>query len=94
MLLTGIHLMRSGEVQPHLPTLIGGGDAPAYLPELITAQAEQEHGPADLDHARVAADIERLHGLLDEAQAASALPDAPRVHDALHAFVVRIRLES
>lgn len=94
VLLTGIHLMRSGEVQPHLPTLIGEGDAPAYLPELVTAKAEQEHGAADVDHARVAADIERLHGLLDEAQAASALPDAARVHDALHAFVVRVRLES
>jgi predicted nucleotidyltransferase len=94
VLLTGIHLMRSGEVQPHLPTLIGEVDAPACLPELITAKAEQEHGAADVYHARVAADIERLHGLLDEAQAASALPDAPRVHDALHAFVVRTRLES
>ncbi|MEU8987517.1 nucleotidyltransferase domain-containing protein [Streptomyces sp. NPDC048558] len=100
VLLTGIHLMRSGEVQPHLPTLVGetvpGGraQAPGYLPELIAAKAEQEHGPADVDHARVAADVERLHSVLDEAQAASALPDAPSVHDALHTFVVRTRLES
>ncbi|MDC0768802.1 nucleotidyltransferase domain-containing protein [Streptomyces sp. HD] len=94
VLLTGIHLMRSGEVQPHLPTLIGEVDAPAYVPELITAKAEQEHGAADVDHARVAADVERLHAVLDEAQAASVLPDAPSVHGALHAFVVRIRLES
>ncbi|MET9967829.1 nucleotidyltransferase domain-containing protein [Streptomyces sp. NPDC006356] len=94
VLLTGIHLMRSGEVQPHLPTLIGEVDAPGYVPELITAKAEQEHGAADVDHARVAADVERLHGVLEEAQAVSALPDAPTVHDALHAFVVRIRLES
>ncbi|WP_369168283.1 nucleotidyltransferase domain-containing protein [Streptomyces sp. R28] len=93
VLLTGIHLMRSGEVQPHLPTLIGEVDAPACLPELITAKAEQEHGAADVDHARVAADVERLHGVLDEAQSASALPDAPRAYDALHAFVVRTRLE-
>ncbi|MCF1596227.1 nucleotidyltransferase domain-containing protein [Streptomyces muensis] len=93
VLLTGIHLMRSGEVQPHLPTLIGEVDAPGYVPELITAKVEQEHGAAEVDHARVAADVERLHGLLDEAQTASALPDAPTVHDALHAFVVRIRLE-
>ncbi|MFE5820037.1 DNA polymerase beta superfamily protein [Streptomyces sp. NPDC056479] len=94
VLLTGIHLMRSGEVQPHLPTLIGEVDAPRYLPELIAAKAEREHGDADVGHARVAADVERLHAVLDEAQAASALPDAPAVHDALHAFVVRIRLES
>jgi predicted nucleotidyltransferase len=93
VLLTGVHLMRSREVQAHLPTLLEQVDAPDYLPELIAAKAEQEHGAADVEHARVAADIERLHGVLDEAQAASALPDAPSVHDALHAFVVRSRLE-
>ncbi|MFD0440803.1 nucleotidyltransferase domain-containing protein [Streptomyces chartreusis] len=94
-LLTGVHLMRSGEVQAHLPTLLGEVevDAPGYLPELIEAKAAREHGAADVDHARVAADVERLHGVLDEAQAASALPDTPAAHDALHAFVVRIRLE-
>ncbi|MFF4806514.1 DNA polymerase beta superfamily protein [Streptomyces sp. NPDC001351] len=93
VLLTGIHLMRSGQVQAHLPTLLGELDAPAYLPELIAAKAEQEHGDAEVDHARVRADVEQLHGVLDAAQEASALPDAPAVHDALHDFVVRVRLE-
>jgi predicted nucleotidyltransferase len=94
VLLTGIHLMRSGEVQAHLPTLLGElDDTPAYLPELITAKAEQEHGDADVDHARVRDDIERLHAGLDEAQGASALPAAPAAYDALHDLVVRIRLE-
>ncbi|MBD0419721.1 nucleotidyltransferase domain-containing protein [Streptomyces sp. TRM S81-3] len=94
VLLTGIHLMRGGEVQAHLPTLAGEVDAaPAYLPELIAAKAEREHGEAGVDHARVRADVERLHGVLDEAQAASSLPDAPTAHDALHDFVVRTRLE-
>ncbi|MGW5325826.1 nucleotidyltransferase domain-containing protein [Streptomyces sp. NPDC004014] len=92
VLLTGIHLMRSGEVQAHLPTLLEQVDAPAYLPELIAAKAEREHGTADVDHARAEADVERLHAVLDEAQAASALPDAPSAHDALHDFVVRVRL--
>jgi predicted nucleotidyltransferase len=93
VLLTGIHLMRSGQVQAHLPTLLGEMEAPAYLADLIAAKAEQEHGKADVDHARVQADVERLHVVLDEAQTASALPDAPAVHDALHDLVVRIRLE-
>ena len=93
VLLTGIHLMRTGEVQAHLPTLLGEVDAPAYLPDLIAAKAEREHGDANVDHARVAADVERLHAVLDEAQAASALPAAATVHDALHDFLVRIRLE-
>ncbi|PPS79788.1 nucleotidyltransferase domain-containing protein [Streptomyces sp. MH60] len=94
VLLTGIHLMRVGEVQPHLPTLAGAVDAaPAYLPELIAAKVEREYGDAGVDHARVRADVERLHGVLDEAQGASALPDAPTAYDALHDFVVRTRLE-
>ncbi|MEV8089694.1 nucleotidyltransferase domain-containing protein [Streptomyces nigra] len=92
-LLTGIHLMRGGGIEAHLPTLLEAVDAPAYLPELITAKAEREHGDAGVEHARVAADVQRLHAVLDEAQTVSALPDAPSVHDALHAFVVRIRLE-
>ncbi|MFI7404629.1 DNA polymerase beta superfamily protein [Streptomyces sp. NPDC049541] len=93
VLLTGIHLMRSGEVQAHLPTLLGEVDAPAYLPELIAAKAEREHGGAEVDHARVQADVEQLHGMLDAAQEASALPDAPAAYDALHDLVVRVRLE-
>ncbi|CAM5707277.1 hypothetical protein STENM327S_00924 [Streptomyces tendae] len=94
VLLTGIHLMRTGEVQPHLPTLGEEVDAaPAYLPELVAAKAEREYGDAGVDHARVRADVERLHAVLDEAQAASALPDAPTAYDALHDFVVRTRLE-
>jgi hypothetical protein len=40
----------------------------------------------------VEADVERLHSVLDEAQSASELPDAPSAHDALHDFVVRVRL--
>ncbi|MDC2956495.1 nucleotidyltransferase domain-containing protein [Streptomyces gilvifuscus] len=93
VLLTGVHLMRSGEVQAHLPTLLGEVDAPAYLPELIEAKARREHGDADVDHARVRADVERLHAVLDEAQQTTSLPDAPTAYDALHDFVVRIRLE-
>lgn len=93
VLLTGIRLMRGGGVQAHLPTLAGEiGEAPAYLPELVAAKAEREHGPAGVDHARVAGDVERLHRVLEEAQAASGLPDAPVAHDALHDFVVRVRL--
>lgn len=94
VLLTGVHLMRSGEVQAHLPTLLGEvSEAPGYLPELVAAKAEREHGAAEVEYARVEADVERLHGLLDEAQAASALPDAPTVYDALHDLVVRVRLQ-
>ncbi|WP_256641803.1 nucleotidyltransferase domain-containing protein [Streptomyces murinus] len=93
VLLTGVHLMRSGEVQPHLPTLVQELDAPAYIPELIAAKAAQEHGTfPGLDQPRIADDVERLHTALDDAQSASSLPDAATGHEALHDFVVRVRL--
>ncbi|MGW0704391.1 nucleotidyltransferase domain-containing protein [Streptomyces sp. NPDC002643] len=93
VLLTGIHLMRSGEVQAHLPTLLPEiAEAPAYLPDLVAAKAAQEHGKADVDQERVAEDVERLQKVLDEEQALSVLPENPSAHDGLHDFVVRVRL--
>ncbi|MEU7228432.1 nucleotidyltransferase domain-containing protein [Streptomyces chrestomyceticus] len=94
VLLTGIHLMDSGRVQAHLPTLLGLVAAPSYVPELVEAKAEAEHGPvAELvGVARLREDVSALHARLDAAQAASALPDAPGGHDALHDLVVRARL--
>ncbi|MFF5937454.1 DNA polymerase beta superfamily protein [Streptomyces sp. NPDC012508] len=94
-LLTGIHLMRSGEVQAHLPTLLGEvAEAPGYVGELIEAKAAAEHGPAEVDPARVRDDVEALHGVLDAAQAATALGgEAAGALDALHDFVVRLRLQ-
>jgi predicted nucleotidyltransferase len=94
VLLTGIHLMRAGEVQAHLPTLLGEVAAPGYLPELIAAKADVEHaevrgpGPESLG-----ADVRALHAVLDAAQRDSALPAAPTGFDALHDLVVRARLE-
>lgn len=95
-LLTGIRLMRGGSVLAHLPTLLeeaGDSVALAYLPDLVAAKREAEHGGADVDHARVAADVERLHGVLDRAQANSGLPGAHSAFDALHDLVVRVRLQ-
>ncbi|MGJ5829156.1 nucleotidyltransferase domain-containing protein [Streptomyces ossamyceticus] len=94
VLLTGIHLMRSGEVQAHLPSLLPlVEEAPAYLPDLVAAKAAQEHGKAEVDQGRVAEDVERLQKTLDEEQALSALPETPAAYDALHDFVIRVRLD-
>ncbi|MFF3177174.1 DNA polymerase beta superfamily protein [Streptomyces sp. NPDC057900] len=94
-LLTGIHLMRSGEVLAHLPTLLDRVAAPAALPGLIAAKAEAEHGGAEgVDRAEAARDVESLHQVLDAAQEGTALPDAPGGFDALHELVVRARLDT
>ncbi|MFE2168987.1 DNA polymerase beta superfamily protein [Streptomyces sp. NPDC059447] len=92
-LLTGIHLMRSGEVQAHLPTLLGEvAEAPAYLGTLIEAKVAAEHGGYEgPDTVRVRGDFEALHAVLDAAQAASALPEQASAYDALDELVVRRR---
>ncbi|WP_393056451.1 DNA polymerase beta superfamily protein [Streptomyces sp. LN549] len=92
-LLTGIHLMRTGEVLAHLPTLLTRVPTPLYLPGLIEAKAAAEHGSADgVDAPAAARDIESLHRTLDGAQADSGLPDMASGFEALHELVVRARL--
>ncbi|MER5870943.1 nucleotidyltransferase domain-containing protein [Streptomyces sp. NPDC002044] len=96
-LLTGIHLMRSGEVQAHLPTLLDEvPEAPGYPVALIDAKAAAEHGgygscggPAPQTLRR---DFEALHAVLDAARGACALPEQPTAYDALDEFVVRRRV--
>lgn len=95
VLLTGIHLMRTGELQAHLPTLREAvPEAPAYLPELIAHKAREEHGPAAGGPGadRLRDDVGALHAVLDAAQAATSLPLRPTAYDALHDLVVRTRL--
>ncbi|SEG58564.1 hypothetical protein SAMN05216223_106441 [Actinacidiphila yanglinensis] len=93
VLLTGIHLMRTGRVLADLPTLLAEvPEAPAYLPDLIAAKAAAEHAPAPgLAPDRLLADVEALHTTLSAAQGASALPAHPTAQDGLHDLVVRTR---
>ncbi|MCP2335962.1 nucleotidyltransferase domain-containing protein [Actinomadura rupiterrae] len=93
-LLTGIHLMRAGEVETNL-TRLAAEYGPSYLPSLIEAKLNSEHGgtPADLlDRARFTSDFEALTARLESERDASSLPDAPSCKDALNALVVRTRL--
>lgn len=95
-LLTGIHLMRTGEILAHLPTLIEANSAPNYLADLIAAKTTAEHGvlrdPA-LTSDRLAADLATVYGELDQAQAHTSLPAEPAGLDALHDLIVRARLD-
>ncbi|GLY97973.1 nucleotidyltransferase domain-containing protein [Actinoplanes sp. NBRC 103695] len=91
VLLTGIHLMHTGEVVADLRSLNG----PAYVPELIAAKRAAEHGPFPADvRTALAADVPRLRAELEAARDASRLPDkpGPAAVDALHDLVVRVRL--
>lgn len=93
VLLTGIHLMRTGEVEANLPVLDQTFRLP-QLPELIarkTGGAEKGTLPeGDLSfHER---EYVRLVGVLEESAQASTLPEAPSAKPALHDLLVRVRL--
>ncbi|GAA4608737.1 putative nucleotidyltransferase [Actinoplanes octamycinicus] len=92
VLLTGIHLMRTGRLETDLRILGAGID---YVPDLITAKREAEHGPFPPGAAdRLTADIPRLRAELEAARDSSPLPGKPswEAVDALHDLVVRTRL--
>ncbi|WP_433788824.1 nucleotidyltransferase domain-containing protein [Actinoplanes sp. CA-252034] len=92
VLLTGIHLMRTGEVVCDLGVL---GARIAYVPELIAAKREAENGPMPARAAAyLAADIPALRAELEQARDESALPGYadPAAVDELHDLIVRTRL--
>jgi predicted nucleotidyltransferase len=93
VLLTGIHLMRSGEVEANLVKLNDESQLPC-IPELIARKlAGPEQGR--LDSADVAfheCEYERLVAELKTAHEQSRLPEAPSAATALNDLLVRIRL--
>jgi hypothetical protein len=93
VLLTGIHLMRTGEVEANLVRLNESAKL-AYLPDLIARKVNgAEHGrlaSADLEfHER---EYERLTAELERAFDESRLPEAARGAAALNELLVRLRL--
>ncbi|UWZ40428.1 nucleotidyltransferase domain-containing protein [Dactylosporangium roseum] len=88
---TGIHLMRTGEIQADLRVLA----SLPYLPDLIEAKRAGEHRllPEGLvSRERLAADVRALTGTLESARAAARLPAAPSAGKALDALLIRTRL--
>ena len=95
VLLTGIHLMRTGEVEANLVTL-NDEFRLSQIPELVSrklAGPEQSTLP-DADVAFHEAECQRLVTTLEAASAASHLPDVPSGSEALNDLLVRVRLGS
>lgn len=93
VLLTGIHLMRSGEVESNLLRLNETFKL-SYIPELVarkTGGAEKELlTQADMNFHR--GEYERLKVMLEEAHQNSRLPERPTAGEPLNDLLVRIRL--
>jgi predicted nucleotidyltransferase len=94
VLLTGIHLMQTGEIEANLVRLNETAKLP-YIAELIsrkTGGAEKQClDCADIEfHER---EYQRLSAVLATAHEKSRLPEAASGVDALHDLLVRIRLK-
>jgi uncharacterized protein len=93
VLLTGIHLMRTGEVEANLVRL----NEEARLAHVTDLIARKLAGPEEsvLPDSEVEfhrRDYERLRSELEASHHASRLPDAPTARDALHDLLVRLRM--
>ncbi len=93
VLLTGIHLMRTGQIEANLVRLNDDAKLP-YIPDLI---ARKTGGPEKgrLEEADLmfhAAEYERLRSVLQSAFEESRLPEVPNAAAALNDLLVRVRL--
>lgn len=93
VLLTGIHLMQTGEVQANLE-LLNQTAKLNYIDELIERKrTSAEKGVLDAaDMGFYQAEYERLTNQLQEAHDQSSLPEAPTARPALNDLLVRLRL--
>ena len=91
VVLTGIHMLETGEVEPHLPTL-NERFRLSFIPELIQRKASAETGVlTDLDVAFHRDELTKWEQKLDAAHAASKLSAEPP-WDELDRFLIELRL--
>jgi predicted nucleotidyltransferase len=93
VLLTGIHLMRTGEVEANVVRLCED----ARLPHVEDLIARKRAGPEesaldDIDVAFHEREYQRLRAELEAAHRDSTLPEGPSARPALHALLVRLRM--
>lgn len=93
VLLTGIHLMQTGEVEANLVHLNAEARL-GYIDDLIARKLsgpeQSEIGDADVAFHR--REYERLVGELEAAAAASPLPEMPSARDGLNDLLIRLRI--
>jgi predicted nucleotidyltransferase len=93
VLLTGIHLMRTGKVEANLEYLNRVFKLP-YIPELISRKlaGAEKSILEDADMAFHDKEYVRLRAELEKASEDSKLPDHPSSKEALNDLLVRVRL--
>jgi hypothetical protein len=93
VLLTGVHLMRTGEVEANLVNLNENFEL-SYIYELIVRKLAGPEKSAlnDVDVEFHRREFERLRGLLEDAYRSSSLPETPAGKAALNDLLLRLRL--
>lgn len=93
VLLTGVHLMRSGEVEANLVKLNEEFKL-TYISELIERKlaGPEKSALSDVDVEFHLREFERLRGMLEDVYRASSLPETPAGKAALNELLLRLRL--
>jgi uncharacterized protein len=93
VLLTGVHLMRSGEVEANLVKLNEDFELP-YIYELIGRKlaAPEKSALSDVDVEFHRREFERLRVILEDSYRSSSLPETPAGKAALNDLLLRLRL--
>jgi predicted nucleotidyltransferase len=92
VVLTGVHLLETGAVETHLPTLNDRFRLP-FIPELIARKASAEFGTLTaVDVSFHAAQLDAWEARLNAAYEASTLPTEPPAEE-LDRFLVELRLK-
>ncbi len=95
VLLAGIHLLRTGEVESNIRTLnqfFRLGDIDELVAMKVGGAEKQELHGASLEHHE--RQYTALNDDLERARAASTLPEGPGTRDALDDLLVRLRLRT
>ena len=90
VLLTGIHLLRTGDVEANVRLLNEDFNLSA-IDELIAMKTEEKIAPAELDWPAHAARLDELEAVLDRAFEESTLPE-DRDRKAVNDLLVMLRL--
>lgn len=95
VLLTGIHLMKTGQIEANLVNLNDRFQL-SYLSELIAQKRESTEKSVlvDANVALYQTEYERLYRELEEASQKSDLPETPSAKEVLNDLLVRSRLDA
>ena len=91
VLLTGIYLLETGQIEANLPRLNETFRLP-FIPDLIAQKTQEKAVLVEADWAAHETEIARLQARLEMAFRESSLPEIPLNRPALNEFLVSVRL--